>query len=439
MGIKRSLSLVSLISMTTPSPIHILGLFFLACILVPAGQAVDPLWTVTASPGTDLSTVVVSHDGSTIVAGGDQLIVLSHEGIKLWSGWSGTLLEISQDGRYIITSQGRTVRLFNRQGTILWDRSLGATVTDISITPDAAMIAAGGGNTVQSWYNSGSGLGQNVTETVHDLKISPVKDQIIVTTAKALRSFNLSYVPNWDDDTISPGIVEMSGDGTGIVIPNGNHIRMYHGSGTLLWDRTFPGGNIISFAYSGDGSTIVAGRDDASVIAVDREGTLLWTGNAGFWVTSVAVSDDGSTIVTGSIDNQIHVFNRQGMLLGSSTTKSPVKSRSVAMSGDGSLIAAVDESTVYGFLRSQFTVPVVSPTSDITGSLTTVTVPGNATMIPTTRGTGTVSPGYTDISVIPAGTTPASGFPWPLTLVPLALIILARKNKLCAIGQDDTG
>jgi WD40 repeat protein len=403
-------------------------LFFLACILIPAGQAVDPLWTVTASPGIDLSTVVISHDGSTIVAGGDQLIVLSCDGTKLWSGWSGTLLEISQDGRYIVTSQGRIVRLFNREGTILWDRSLGATVTEISITPDASMIAAGGGTTVQSWYNSGSGLGQNVTETVHDIKISPVKDQVIVTTAKALRSFNLSYVPNWDDDTINPGIVEISGDGTSIVIPNGNHIRMYHGSGTLLWDQTFPGGNIISFAYSGDGSTIVAGRDDASVIAVDRDGKLLWTRNAGFWVTSVAVSDDGSTIVTGSIDNQIHVFNRQGTLLGTCTTKSPVKSRSVAMSGDGSRIIAVDESTVYGFSRSQFTVPVVSSTSEVPGNLTTETSPGRVTMIPTASGTGNLSPVYTDVPVMPTGTTPASGFPWALTLVPLAFVILARKK-----------
>ena len=76
----------------------------------------------------------------------------------------------------------------------------------------------------------------------------------------------------------------------------------------------FPGGNIISLAYSQDGSTLVAGRDDGKVMVVDRNGDFLWTESAGAWVTSVSVSDDGSTIATGSIDNQIHVFNRQGTL-----------------------------------------------------------------------------------------------------------------------------
>jgi len=407
---------------------RLVGLLVLFCILIPAGQAVDPSWTVTAPPGVDLSTVAVSADGSTIIAGGDQLIALSSNGTMLWSGWSGTTLDMSSDGGYIVTSQGQSVRLFTRQGTLLWDKPLGATVTAVSITPDASIIVAGGGNNVQSWYNSGSGFGMNVTETVNDIKISPEKDQIIVATAKALRSFNLSYVPNWYDDTFSPGSIELSGDGTGIVIPNGNHIRMYHGSGTLLWDRSFPRGNIISLAYSRDGSTIVAGRDDATVIAIDRDGTVLWTGNAGLWVTSVGVSDNGSTIATGSIDNRIHVFNRQGTLLGTSQTKSPIKSRSVAVSRDGSLIVAVDLSNVYGFSRSRFTAPVTSPTPAVTGNISGENLPGTGTNV-TTIPTG-IAPSLSGTISAPATTTTptSSEFPWILTLVPLAFILLARKK-----------
>jgi WD40 repeat protein len=422
-------------------PTRLLTIIFLFCILIPAGQAVDPLWIVTASPGEELSMVAISHDGSTIVAGGDQLIVLSPDGTKLWSGWSGTTLDISQDGGYIVTSQGQTVRFFTRQGTMLWDQSLGDIVTDVSLSPDAEMIAAGGGRYVQSWYNSGSGLGRNVTETVQDIKISPVKDQIIVTTAKALRSFNLSYVPNWDDDTISPGTVEISGDGTGIVIPNGNHIRMYHGSGTLLWDRSFPGGTILSLAYSRDGSMVVAGRDDGTVIVVNRDGNLLWTGKAGLWVTSVSVSDNGSVIATGSIDNQIHIFTRQGTLVGAYKTKSPIKSRSVTVSGDSSFVVAVDLSNVYGFALSRLTVsPVATSTPKVTEKVPLGKVYDTMTTVITIPVAGIPSlPG--NASVPAAGTTPSSGFPWILTLVPLALIIMAQKNKTksCAIGLDDAG
>jgi len=409
---------------------HILLAVILAItgIIIPAAHAFDPLFIVPAPPGAELSAIVISHDGSTIVAGGDQLIALSRDGTKLWAGWSGTFLDISGNGEYIVTSQGRTVRLFDRQGIMLWDHSLGATVTDISMTPDASMIAAGGGNTVQSWYNSGSGLGQNVTDTVNDIKISPVRDQVIVATTKALRSFNMSYVPNWYDDTINPGTIEISGDGTGIVIPNGNRIRMYHGSGTRLWDRSFPGGNIISIAYSRDGSAIVAGRDDSSVIAVDRSGNLLWTGNAGFWVTSVGISDNGSTIATGSIDNNIRVFDRQGTLIGSYQTKNPIKSRSVAVSGDGSLIVAADESNVYGFSRSGFSVAATTPVQEVTGNVS-IAASLNTTPIGTTLPVPEIIPSIPgNEPVMTTGTTPSSGFPWLLTLVPLLLVILTRKK-----------
>jgi len=392
------------------------GIILLACILVPAMQAAGPLWIVPSNPGEELSSVVISHDGSTIIAGGDQLIVLTPEGKKLWTGWSGTLVDLSADGRYILTSQGQTVRLFSRDGFKLWDQSPGGTVSAISITPDDTLIAAGGGNTIQSWYNSGAGLGRNVTETVHDVRISPVDDQIIVGTSKALRSYNLSYVPNWYDDTISPDEIRISGDGTGIVIPNGNHVRMYHSGGTQLWDRSFAGGNIISFAYSWDGSTIVAGRDDSTVLVLDRNGDLLWTGKAGAWVTSVGVSDNGSTIATGSIDNQVHVYTRQGELLGSYGTQNAIRSRSVAVSGDGSLIVAADRANVYGFSRSQFTAPVVSsvPEGNVSTSATAV-----ATAVPPVAG---------NASAPATGTTPASGFPWTLTPASLALLVLARKK-----------
>jgi WD40 repeat protein len=414
--------------MYAPRFSRIIGIFLLVCILIPAGQAIDPLWTVPASSGVELSAVAISHDGSTIVAGGDQLMVLTPDGKKLWYGWSGTLLDQSRDGGYIVTSQGQTVRLFTRQGIMLWDRSLGGTVTGISISPGAEIIAAGGGRTVQSWYNSGSGLGWNTTETVHDIKISPVQDQIIVSTAKALRSFNMSYVPNWYDDSISPGTVQISADGTGIVIPNGNHIRMYHGSGTLLWDRQFSGGNIISLAYSNDGATIVAGRDDGSVIVVDRGGNLLFTGNAGYLVESVSVSDDGSTIATGSIDNQVRVFDRMGTLLGSYQTKNPVKSRSVAVSGDGSLIVAVDISNVYGFSRDQLIVPAASPVTGGIRNESTGDVPGNTTVFPTISDLASSPPIPTTTTIPVTGTTPAVGLPWICSLAALTLCIVARKK-----------
>jgi WD40 repeat protein len=207
---------------------------------------------------------------------------------------------------------------------------------------------------------------------------------------------------------------------------------MYHGSGTLLWDRAFTGGNIISLAYSRDGSTIVAGRDDTTVLCIDREGNLLWTGNAGLWVTSVGVSDDGSTIATGSIDDQVHIYNRQGSLLGTAKTKNPVKARSVGVSGDGSLIVAADSSNVYGYSKAQFTVPVTIFTTTLTTGQTTLnatTAPAQdtTTIITTLTSEGTPSLSGNTLSPEP-DTSSASGFPWILVPVALAILVIARKR-----------
>jgi len=410
-------------------------LLLVASLLLPAVTAdTTPLWTVQAPAGDEFSTVVMSGDGSIVVGGGDRLVAVTGTGEKLWSGWSGSELCISRDGRYLVTSQGNTVRLFSRDGIMLWDQSIGTTVTAIDITPDAAIVAAGGGSYVQSWYNSGVGLGMNKTETVQDLKISPAKDQIVVGTTKALRGFNLSYVPFWDDEDVAPSAVAISGDGSSIVVPNGIHLRMYHGSGTLLWDRTFSGGSILALAYSTDGSTIVAGRDDGSVIAVDRAGNLLWKATAGQWVTSVAVSDNGSVIATGSIDRQVRVFSRAGVLLGSGTTQNAITSRSVAVSGDGALIVAADSARIYAFAPAQFA-------ANATVSQTTATVPETPVTVTTAAVRNTTNPTTARTAsdaglVFTATTAPASvgtsiptDLPWILVPVAFFLIVLAGKRK----------
>jgi WD40 repeat protein len=407
----------------------ILSIVILAGITIPVAQALEPLWTVNASSGLDLTVVAISADGSTIVAGGNQLIAVSRDGKKLWSGWSGELLQMSRDGRYIVTSLGSSVRLFDSHGAKLWDQSVREPVTDISITPDGAIIAAGGGSVVQCWYNSGAGLGSNTTNKVKHLRISPAKDQIVVTTEGALRSFNLSYVPFWYDEDVRSDLIEISDDGTLIVTASGNRIWLYHGSGTQLWDRHVQGGNILALAYSRDSSTIVTGQDDNTITVLDQDGSVLWTAKAGFWVMSVGVSDNGSIIAAGSMDKKLYVFDRKGTLLGTFQTAGMIKSRSVGVSGDGSRIVAVDGTNVYGFSGDQFSRPAPSVTSGVTGNQSAVTM--NKTLSPVTTPTVIATSLPTTeqpVTHIPA-TTQQSGIPWILSLIPVAVIAFIRQIK----------
>ena len=408
---------------------YIFGILLLVCITIPVAQAVEPLWIVNASPGLDLTGVTISADGSTIIAGGDQLIAISRDGKKLWSGWAGELIEMSRDGRYIVTSLGSSVWLFDAQGTNLWDHSIGEPVTDISLTPDGLIVAAGGGSVVKSWYNSGAGLGSNTTNTVKHLRISPAKDQIVVTTERALRSFNLSYVPFWDDEEVSSDLIEISADGTHLVTAGGNWIWFYHGSGTRIWDRHIQGGNILSLAYSRDGSTIVTGQDDNTITVLDQDGNVLWTAQAGFWVMSVAVSDNGSVIVAGSMDKKLYIFDREGTLLGTFQATGMIKSRSVGVSGDGSRIVMVDGTSVYGFSGAQFSRPTPSMTSVSTGNQSAVTT--NKTLSPVTAPTvvATSLPGTEQTATHIPATTQQSGIPWILSLIPVAVIAFIRQRR----------
>lgn len=395
---------------------------------VSAATAVEPLWIVNASPGLDLTSVAISADGSTIIAGGDQLIAVSRDGGKLWSGWSGELLDMSRDGRYIVTSLGSSVRVFNSGGTKLWDQTVSTTVTDLSITPDGLIIAAGGGNVVQSWYNSGAGLGLNTTGKVKHIRISPVKDQIVVTTESALRAFNMSYVPFWYDDEVNSDLLEISADGTHIVTASGNRIWLCHGSGTLLWERHVEGGSILSLAYARDSSTIVIGQDDNTITVLDQNGNVLWRAKTGFWVMSAGVSDNGSVIAAGSMDKKLSVFNREGTLLGTFEAAGMIKSRSVGVSGDGSRIVVTDGTKVYGFSGDQFSRPAPAGSSGLTGNLSAVTTNNTLSSVTIPPVTGISPSGSEQPETRNPITTQQSGIPWILSLIPVAVIAFIRQK-----------
>ncbi len=393
------------------------GLFTLAGLLVPLAGAVDPLWTQAATTSGELSGIVISADGSTIVAGGDQLIALSRDGRKLWTGWSGTGLAISRNGKYILTSRGQTVRMISGSGTLLWDVSLEVPVTDLAMMPDASLIAAGGGSRVRLISGSGDSLRQNNSIPVNHIRLFPEGDQVVITTKNGIQLSNLTLYSEWADENMTQDFLEVAADGSSFVTVTNNRIRLYTRDGNLQWERSLPGGNALAFAYSRDGSTIVVGRDDNTVQALDRDGTLLWTARAAHWITSVAVSDDGNTIAAGSMDKTLSVYDRAGTKLGSFTAKNSIKTRSVAVSGDGSVIAAVDASAVYGFSKSQFTLPI------------TTAIPTSATPPPVTTPVSVTTSAATPP---PSGTTPAAtrqaAVPPVIALAGLALLFICRSR-----------
>jgi WD40 repeat protein len=370
----------------------------LISVLLPAASAVDPLWIQAPTTSGELSCVVISQDGSTIVAGGDQLLALSRDGRKLFTGWSGSPLVISRDGNYILTYRDQTFRLFSNSGTLLWDMSLGDYITEVTMTPDASLIAAGGGNRIRVVNRAGTGIRQNTSIPVNHIRFFPADNParffpegtgIVITTKNSIQTSNLTLLSGWTDTNMTQDFVEIAADGSSFVSVTNNRIRLYTRDGTMKWERSLPGGNALASAYSRDGSTIVIGKDDNRVQVLDHNGTLLWTAQAANWITSVAVSDDGNTIAAGSMDKTISVYDRAGVKLGSYTARNAIRSHSVAMSGDGSVITAVDESALYVFSRSQFSGPAPAEvTTTVTPSVSPTTFAATPSpLVPTPAGT----------------------------------------------------
>jgi WD40 repeat protein len=409
------------------------GVALLLCLVAPAACAVTPLWIQPATLGGELSGVVISEDESTIVAGGDQLIVLSPDGKKRWTAWGSTRLDISRDGNYILTSDGRVVRLISGTGTLFWEQSMDMVVTDISLAPDASAIAASGGGQVRTMTMAGEPIASNVTMAINHIRITPSGKQIIVTSSSGVQVTNLTIISKRPDSGVAQDLVEVADDEASFVTATNGRVRMFNGSGGMLWEQKLPSGNALALAWSRDHSTIVIGTDDDYIRVLNNKGTLLWSANATNWITSVAVSGDGNTVVAGSLDKKVHAFNHVGSRLGIFSAKSPIDPHSVAVTRDGTLIIVVDQTAVYGLQRSAF-IPqempgetIATPSPETTGETieeTTTTLPHATTTRKPTSRTMTIPTPY------PTGSpTEEADLPPAVLLLALGFLIFCRSGK----------
>ncbi|MGH2558930.1 MAG: PQQ-binding-like beta-propeller repeat protein, partial [Thermomicrobiales bacterium] len=101
------------------------------------------------------------------------------------------------------------------------------------------------------------------------------------------------------------------------------------------------GAIVYGVATSADGSLVVAGRRDNTIVAYDAAGAELWTFATEGTVYDVAVSADGQRIAAASEDRHVYLLDGSGAEIwrhrGSQTF------RSVSITGDGAIVAAGSE------------------------------------------------------------------------------------------------
>jgi len=152
-------------------------------------KGANPLWDYkTEDKVNDIS---LTPDGQTLgVASSDKYVYLVRAGMLLWKYDTKApviSVEVTPDASYVVSGTGSfeskegegskdyKVFLFDGNGNLLWSKTIGYTVSSVSITPDGSYIAVGAWDKkVHIFSKSGDHLKEFKTEgNVWSVSITP--------------------------------------------------------------------------------------------------------------------------------------------------------------------------------------------------------------------------------------------------------------------------
>jgi WD40 repeat protein len=371
------------------------------------------------------SDVMFSSDGSTVYAGGNQLVVRSWDGVTRWGGRAGTIASMSSDGNYVVSAAGELVQVLDRNGTLYWVRGMGAPVRAVAISTNGSLVvSADDRGDIHSW-TGGESWGLNRSDQIKRIAISPSQTFVVVTTAVGLKYLSPDMTPIWWDNKSGSldSFIAISADSSTVITSGENRVSSHTSSGTLNWMKDVTREAIIDMACSEDCTTIVLGSQDGNVRVLDKKGTVLWTYPAGSWINGVGVSHDGSVIAAGALDGNLYILDHYGNLMAKTRTDSIIQQRSVAVSGDGKRVVVADQLALYGYdllgepgIPSELTY-TPAPQHTVTKTMVVTTTP------PIPRPT-------TGVTTLPGTTgTPKSGFdPFLVVIAVTGLLFLIRRR-----------
>jgi len=297
-------------------------------------------------------------------------------------------VSFSPNGKMIASgSKDKTIKLWNRDGSLIKTIPSEKGVYSISFSPDGKMIASGSlDNTVKLWRANGDLLKtlKGHTEQVSSVSFSPDGQTLasaswdktvklwsvngaLLKTLKGHRNLVLGvsfspdgkliasasrdktiilwsregkFLKSWKahDDAVTS--VSFSPDGQTIASASGDKtVKLWSLNGVRL--RTLKGHSdwVVYVTFSPDGKMIASASGDNTIKLWHRDGRLSETLRGhGKFVQSVSFSPDSQTLASASADNTIKLWYRDPSLLKALTGHSePVTS--VSFSPDGETIA----------------------------------------------------------------------------------------------------
>ncbi|GAB6286258.1 MAG: hypothetical protein STSR0009_24590 [Methanoregula sp.] len=328
----------------------IFGVILLAGIFafVTPASAIQPLWTSpiseNATYAANLNTVHISDDSEFIAS-------------YVWDD--------------------KTLRYFDRSGTLLWSRTFSAEsdpwISSVSIAPDGTAVAVSQlipgcchgvvtnttSNQILLFHRNGSIL-WNYTALVPPLAVTISPDNRMIYASFSdgrIICLNREGLVQWTNTTDAPvHAFAISGDGSIIAAAGTNSYGTSPGDTTYPWDFfVFTQRGIQLWKYRTGGPNTVAISTDGTRIAVvggkfgnlflfNRSGEITHEKSFTGTGTSLAMSREANRILVRTVEGNVYGLDEAGTILWESTA-SPL-SRTIAVAIDGRSIAYGNNNTV---------------------------------------------------------------------------------------------
>jgi len=324
------------------------GIILASCVIgIAAGASLGTDWTQRSPTDSSFSGVQISVDGSTVFAGGNQMLVRSWNGDSHYGGRTGYIAAMSPDGNYVVHALGESVNLLNSKGEPLWTRTMPAPVRAVAVSRDATIIISADDNgNYNSWAKNGDFYGRTTDDRAKKIAVSRTGDLIVATTEGGIRFYDGAMNLKWADNKSGSldTYIAISSDGSTVITAGGTRLSSHTSGGELNWMNEVTKDTILDMACTEDGSAIIVGGQDGAVTAVDRYGKTHWTySTGGQWAKAVGISRDASVIAAGANDGTVYVLDHGGSLLTKRNMGGIIQLRSLAVSRDGTRIVVADQ------------------------------------------------------------------------------------------------
>ena len=290
----------------------------------------------TKTLGDGIRYMEMSDDGKYVLTGEEtNKLTLWEEGTKVWDkgGFLAGLygIDISADGSNITAVDRRNVYFFDKSSsTEVWNKNFATQeMATASISPDGRYVAAGtfDGNVYvfltsdedNVWFHSDALDGK-----ITDLEFSGDSSHLIIGTdsgrVHVYSSLGGDPVTMFQPDTVS--CVSAGANSKYYIYgTEGGMLTLFDGIiGADIWQKNI-GGDVSDCVFNGKGTYVFAGSDNKKIVLANvTSGDEVWRVNAVDAVTAVSVSYRGENLVVGSesglsvyyeqlLDNQAPVAN----------------------------------------------------------------------------------------------------------------------------------